>query len=285
MNHSMINSSVSLHGLQQKLDILAGNIANVNTTGYKKTQASFEDVLTRVKSQPEDFRLPGRMTPLGLNQGYGARLVNMSKDMSQGSIQPTDNPLDFAVEGNGMFEIGVPSVDADGNPIVKPAWTKNGSFTITLNQDREEVLTTKEGYAIYNTDDEQIIIPTNHRVQVDSSGRIYAYDKANEGAGPIDLGQMRIVRVVRPQLMRELADNLYELPAGVNRDQVVSNVADEDPLNGEPIRVMQGFLEHSNVKLTDEMSELIMVQRAFQLNSRAISSSDTMMGLANNLRG
>ncbi|WP_442602582.1 flagellar hook-basal body protein [Paenibacillus sp. KN14-4R] len=285
MNHSIISSSVSLQGLQQKLDILAGNMANANTTGYKKTQASFEDVLTKVKSQPEDFRQPGRMTPLGLNQGFGARLVNMHKDMTQGSIQPSDGPLDFAVEGNGMFEVGIQTVDANGNPSVKSAWTKNGSFAITMNQNREEVLTTKEGYAVYNTDGDPIIIPTNHRVQVDANGHMLAYDKADAGAPPVDLGQMRIVRAVRPQLLRGLGDNMYELPAGVDRNQVLSDLANENPLNGDPIRVMQGFLEHSNVNLTDEMSELIMVQRAFQLNSRAITSSDTMMGLANNLRG
>ena len=105
MNNSMINSSVSMQSLQQKLDILSNNIANVNTNGFKKKEASFEDVLTNVKSQPEGFRQQGRFSPLGFNQGWGSKLVQIQTNLSQGPIQSTGNVTDFAIQGDGLFEV------------------------------------------------------------------------------------------------------------------------------------------------------------------------------------
>jgi flagellar basal-body rod protein FlgG len=283
MNHSMVNSSVTLHALQQKLDILSNNIANVGTNGYKKKQASFEDVLTNLKTQPESFRQSGRMTPLGLNLGWGVRLAKPQIDMTQGPVQPTDNPLDLAIQGDGLFEIGLVSTDANGNQTVKPAWTKNGAFGISYDKNGNEVLATKEGQFVHNTNGEPIIIPPNSRILINQDG-ILAYDTKDPYAAPQDLGKLKLVRVVRPQLLQEVGNNLYTLPDNINATSVLQDVTAIPANDADKVKVMQGYLEQSNVDLSQEMAELVMVQRAFQLSSRALTSSDTMMGLANNLR-
>jgi len=285
MNHSMINASVTMRSLQQKLDILSNNISNLGTNGYKKKHASFEDVLTNIKMQPESFRQAGRMTPLGFNQGWGVRLSKPQIDMSQGPVQATDNPFDLAIQGEGLFEIGLITTDENGDQVVKPAWTKNGSFGVSFDQDGNEVLATKEGQFVYNTDGEPIIIPPDTRLAIDSEGRIMAYDKNDNTVEPQDLGQLKLVRVVRPQLLEEVGDNIYTLPVGVDAASVLQDVTAIPENDADKVKVMQGFVEQSNVNLSEEMTDLVMVQRAFQLSSRALTSSDTMMGLANNLRG
>lgn len=288
MNNSMINSSVSMHSLQQKLDILANNIANVNTTGFKKKEASFEDVLTNIKAQPEAFRQQGRMSPLGFNQGWGARLLQIQTNMAQGSIQPTDNDTDFAIQGDGLFEVAISTLDAEGNPAYRTAWTRNGAFNLTPDGNGNMVLTTKQGYWVRDVNDNPIVIREGLTPKVESDGTVVAYNKNDLSVPSEAVGQLKLVRVVRSQLLRDLGDNLYTLPDGMTaaeRQNVLQTVDAQAENAADRVSVMQGYLEQSNVNLSDEMTDLIMVQKAFQLNSRAISSSDQMMNLANNLRG
>jgi flagellar basal-body rod protein FlgG len=285
MNNSMINSSVSMHGLQQKLDMLANNIANVNTTGYKRREASFQDVLTSVKQQPKGFQKEGRLSPLGYNQGWGSRLVQAQLTMQQGSLQATENPLDTAIEGNGMYEVNTFVRDANNNLIPQKAWTRNGSFELTPSDDPATLLlTTKDGHYVVGADDQPVRVPVNHHLNILQDGRIMAYDDADKTAPPLEVAQIKLVRVIRPQLLQQLGDNLFSLPTGLANPENVLQTVDAANNTVDPITVRQGFLEQSNVTLSDEMTDLIQVQRAFQLNSRAVTSSDTMMGIANNLR-
>ncbi|WP_426450479.1 flagellar hook-basal body protein [Paenibacillus sp. S-38] len=289
MNNSMINSSVSMHSLQQKLDLVANNIANVNTTGYKRREASFQDVLTSVKQQPKNFEKTGRMTPLGYGQGWGAKMVAAQLNLQQGSLQATDNPLDTAIEGNGLFEVSTNGEDEAGNPVRTTRWTGNGAFELSQSMDPADpraFLTTKDGHYVMGADDQPIRIPVGHRVQIQADGVIMAYNEANQTAAPVQAGQLKMVRVVRPQLLQQIGDNLYGLAGNITqqqRDEILQtvNAGNNDV---DPITVRQGFLEQSNVNLSEEMTELLTVQRAYQLNSRAISSADQMMNLANNLR-
>lgn len=287
MNNSMINSSVSMHSLLQKLDILSSNIANVNTNGFKKKEASFEDVLTNVQSQPEGFRQQGRFSPLGFNQGWGSKLVQIQTNLAQGPIQSTGSITDFAIQGDGLFEVAVSQVDADGNPVFQPAWTRNGAFSLTPDADGGTVLTTKEGHFVTNSEGEPIRIPTGFRPVVEQNGTIYGYSEQDPSAAPLNLGQIKLVRVVRPQLLQDAGDNLYALPAGITEAEkanILQNVNPGLDTSNNRVTLMQGFLEQSNVTLADEMTDVVMVQRALQLNSRAITSSDQMMNIANNLR-
>ncbi|MCS7459977.1 flagellar hook-basal body protein [Paenibacillus doosanensis] len=287
MNNSMINSSVTMRSLQQKLDMVANNLANLNTVGYKRQDASFQDVLTSVKQQPGGFEKQGRLSPLGYNQGWGARLVQAQLNMAQGSLKPTGESLDLAIEGDGLFEINNVVRDANNSLTTQTAWTRNGSFQLSQSTDPADpdlFLMTKDGQYVMGTDDSPIRLPANSSVNIESDGTIFASDEADKSAAPIEVGQIKMVRVLRPQLLQQLGDNMYSVPANAaNREDILQTV-DTGNNAVDPISVRQGFLEQSNVTLADEMTDLLQVQKAFQLNSRAVSSSDTMMGIANNLR-
>ncbi|AZN38554.1 flagellar hook-basal body protein [Paenibacillus albus] len=272
MNSSIVNAMVSMNGLQQKLDLLADNIANVNTVGYKRKQGTFEDLLTTLKEQPEAFNQPGRLTPLGFSQGWGSRLTMVQPDFSQGPLQQTDQPYDVAIEGNALFEV---TVDDSGHL----GYTRGGSFQTSLTRDGRNILATKEGYPVSSVDGKPIEIPPDMKmVSVDAEGKVVGTKTTGE---IVTLGQFKLVQVDKPALLSQVADNLFAIGDGVNVTDVLHPVA----ANAEnKIAIKQGFLEQSNVVLADEMTELISVQRAYQLSAKAVTSSDTMMGLANNLR-
>jgi flagellar basal-body rod protein FlgG len=288
MNHSMINAMVSMNGIQQKLDILANNMANVGTNGFKRKEATFEDILTNIKQQPQSFQKEGRLSPMGFNQGWGAKLSQVTTVFAQGTLKDTAIPTDIAIEGDGLFKIRVP----DGDP-AQPAntlYTRDGAFNLSvIATDNENVyLTTKEGHLLLGADDNPIAIPNGEKFSVDADGNVLSYNGSSPEDGAVVRGQIGVVRILRPQFLQQVGDNLFTIPAGyaVNQQEVDAIV---QPLNAgspleKPIYVRQGFLEQSNVILADEMTELLNVQRAFQLSSRALTSSDTMMGLVNNLR-
>jgi len=287
MNHSMINSMVTMHALQQKLDILSNNMANINTTGFKRKEATFEDVLTNMKSQPQGFQQAGRLSPLGFNQGWGAKLSQIQMNFSQGSLQSTGLQTDLAIEGDGLFEVATMTLDAQGNPVVSqnPVFTRDGAFELVVNPQQPDVvyLATKEGNLVRGVDNNFITIPKGHKFAVSESGQVSSYSGSVPEAGSELRGQIKVVRAMRPQFLQQVGENRYVIPAGVLPETVVQ------PVNGAnqseaAIAVRQGFLEQSNVNLADEMTDLMMVQKAFQLSSRALTSSDTMMGLATSLR-
>ncbi|WP_199616807.1 flagellar hook-basal body protein [Paenibacillus alkalitolerans] len=286
MNHSMINASVSMQALQQKLDVLSHNIANVNTAGYKRRDASFQDILTSVSNQPAPFERSGRLTPLGLPQGWGAKIGQIELNLEQGALKATGNPFDLGIEGNGLFEVETDSVDADGNPTI--AWTRDGSFKLSVIPGNAEGLhlTTQEGYRLRGAGDQPIVVPINSEITVAEDGWVFARNAANPESVPAPVGQLKLMRAVRPQILINAGSNLFGLPAGVDAAGVLDTIdAASNNVNEQTkIAVRQGFIEQSNVNLTDEMTELVALQRAYQMNARAITSSDTLMSLANNLR-
>lgn len=287
MNHSMINSMVSMNALQQKLDMIANNIANVNTAGYKRKEATFQDVLTSIAQQPSAFKQEGRLSPLGFNEGWGSRISQIQMNMRQGTMQQTDNPLDLAIEGDAFFEIGINEFDDNGNPVVMPAWTRNGSFRLSIQPGDPDnaYLSTDQGYLVRGGGDEPIRIPNGYQVSVDAQGMVSAHAPGQEETEAIPIGRVKLVRILRPELLESLGQQMFALPANAgNADEWIQPVGLDvnDPMNSA---VRQGFLEQSNVTLADEMAELMTVQRAYQLSSRALVSGDTMLNLANNLRG
>ncbi|HEY0827953.1 MAG TPA: flagellar hook-basal body protein [Bacilli bacterium] len=291
MNNSLINAAISMNGLQQKLDTIANNIANVNTDGFKKKEVSFIDILTSTNRQLQAFQLPGRLTPNGMNQGWGSRISQVQINMKQGNFQPTNQPLDMAIEGNGLFELGIGQPDANGNVVYTRAWTRNGAFKLATNPGNPEnlFLVTADGHRVMNRENNPIQVPVNHKLIVDAAGNILAKSELDPQAEPINLGQFKMVGVMRPQLLENIGENLFVLPEGIiannTEDEVLVDLDTYNASGAAPIGVRQGSLEQSNVDLSVEMAELISAQRAYQLSSRAVSSSDTMMNLANNLRG
>ncbi|GIP21789.1 flagellar hook-basal body protein [Paenibacillus sp. J22TS3] len=273
MNNSMISSAVSMAGIQQRLDVLADNIANVNTIGYKSKGATFEDTLTTMFKQEPPMGRTGRATPLGINVGYGSKMAGITRDFSQGSFKDTGIDTDLAIQGNGLF-----AVQANG----QKAWTREGSFHIQPDPQDSKLayLVTAQGYYVLDKNNAPITVPAGSKLQIDAGGNI----KATLGRTTTNLGQaIQLVSPQRPDALEQRADNLYVLSAGAAERDVLAN-NDALPQN-QRATLRQGALEQSNVDITTEMSDMLQVQRAYQLAARALTSSDTMTGLVNNLRG
>lgn len=274
MNNSMISAMVSMGGIQQRLDLLADNMANLNTVGFKRKEATFEDTLTRVQQQEKGMALPGRVSPLGFNQGFGSIMAGAKVNFEQGPIKQTDVPTDLAIEGDALFSVMTP-----GN--IK-AYTRAGNFMIQPDPNDAESawLVTNDGNHLLNTDGEKIVVPANAKLQIDDHGWITAV--AGSGAAE-QIGQIQLYTPIRSDALQKRDGNLYVIAPGAQEADVLANTyaLPQD----QQARIRQGAIESSNVNLTDEMAELMQVQRAYQLSARALTSSDTMMNLANNLRG
>jgi len=275
----MITAAVSMNALQQKLDMLADNIANVNTVGYKRKTSVFEDILTSLNRQEQDFEQAGRRTPLGYSQGWGARLSSMQLDLSQGMLQQTGTPTDVAIEGNGLFE-----VRPDGTLGGSRAFTRHGSFQLISSGGGDRMLVTNSGFPVVaqvGGAESFITIPEGYNLTIEADGTLKGFGP--QGSTPIELGKLKMMQATKPELLQSIADNLYGVPENVNIADVVTDVT-QLPADALGISVRQGFVENSNVNMTDEMADLMIVQRAYTLSARAISSSDQMMNMANNLR-
>ncbi|AZH31493.1 MULTISPECIES: flagellar hook-basal body protein [Paenibacillus] len=274
MNNSMIGAMVSMASVQQRLDLIADNIANVNTVGYKSKQGSFEDVLANVQQQPSTYLQNGRAMPLGYNLGYGVKTTAIMKNMEQGPLKETGLPTDLAIQGNALFEI-------QGNG--QKAWTRDGSFHFIPDPNDNEtmMLTTAEGYSVLDNNDIPVTAPAGSKVAINSDGELLI--RAN-GTGAPTVGQrIKLMDVQRPEGLQQRDDNLFVLANGVTEADVfgAAGVAGAVPTD---VSVRSGYLEESNVDLAGEMTDMMQVQRMYQMAARALTSSDTMMNLANNLR-
>ncbi|WP_342434580.1 flagellar hook-basal body protein [Paenibacillus sp. FSL H7-0442] len=274
MNNSMIGAMVSMASVQQRLDLIADNIANVNTVGYKSKQGSFEDVLANVKQQPSTYLQNGRAMPLGYNLGYGVKTAAIMKNMEQGPLKETGLPTDLAIQGNAMFEV-------QGNG--QKAWTRDGSFHFIPDPSDSAtmMLTTAEGYSVLDNNDVPVTAPAGSKVAINSDGELLI--RAN-GTGITTVGQrIKLMDVQRPEGLEQRDDNLFVLLNGVTEANVfgAAGVAGAVPAD---VSVRSGYLEESNVDLAGEMTDMMQVQRMYQMAARALTSSDTMMNMANNLR-
>jgi flagellar basal-body rod protein FlgG len=209
-------------------------------------------------------------------------MSSMTEDMTQGSMKTTDVPTDLALEGNALFEI---ALDDQGNH----AWTRDGSFKLSIaeNDSSYGYLTTNQGHMVLDTAGNPIAIPNGYHMKIDATGFVTV--AMPDGSDPMDIGHIKVVEPKQPHLLKQIDNNMYVLPDGTAAtaaNTIIGNVDLTNPANASKgIAVRQGVLEQSNVNLADEMVDLMQVQRAYQLTARALTSSDTMMGLANNLRG
>lgn len=271
MNNSMISAMVSMNAIQQRLDVIADNLANVDTVGYKSKDASFEDVLTEVQGQHKDFTLAGRATPSGYTMGFGAKMASIVENMAQGSHKETGQPLDLAIEGNAMFVV-------QGNGGI--AYTREGGFHVSPDPQNAGYvnLVNNQGYQVLDRNNNPIRIPENAKVAVDTKGQVLVETSAGRSVAAV----LKLAELERPEGLVQMDGNLYMLAAGLTEAQVFEQANAAQPLKSE---VQSGFLEQSNVDYSLEMTKMMEVQRAYQLAARALSSSDTMMNLANTMRG
>ncbi|WP_026672854.1 flagellar hook-basal body protein [Alkalihalobacterium bogoriense] len=279
MNTSMITASNTMGQLQKKLDTISNNLANTNTIGYKRREASFSDLLVQqVNNQLVHSKEVGRLTPNGIRVGAGAKIAQTAMRLEQGAMQQTERPLDVALTTKGtFFEI---QVDVAGNPETR--YTRDGAFYLSPNANNPQLLNLVTGQGHYVMGENgPIQIPANFKdITISEGGRISV---SLNGGGNVDAGQLAVVRAERPQMLIQMGENLFGLPENLAEQGL--NVADIiTALGAGEISMQQGSLEMSNVDMSREMTELMMTQRSYQYNARSITMADQMMGLVNSIR-
>lgn len=258
MIESLYVGATGMHSQQTNLDVIANNIANVNTSGYKKSKIDFEDLMYRTLATTNGVSGPvGRVEYIGV----GSAIATTNKVYSPGEIKNTGNQFDVAVQGNGFFEITLP----DGNY----AYTRNGAFQVNS----EGYLSNADGYVL--TSNIQLPADTTD-VTIQADGKVLV--TVSTETSPIEIGQIELANFINPAALTPLGDNLY-----------TSNLESGDVFYGTPAEngfgtLSQEFLEGSNVELIDELLNLILAQRAYEVNSRVVQASDEMLSLANSLR-
>lgn len=255
---------------QLMIDTISNNLANVNTTAYKGQRMEFKDLLYETLEKAKLKKDGKEATPSNLQVGHGVKVSSMAKNFSKGSFTKTDNKFDLAIDGEGFFEV------KGFND--KTAYTKDGTFKIIAKDDGYG-LATSDGYPLLNSNDEPLTIPQDislDSVSINPNGT-FNYKDADGEIKELDQ-KIKLVRFLNTQGLLNKGDNLYE----VSEASGEAIVEDADTENKSQIK--QGYIERSNVKVVEEMTNLITAQRAYELNSKAIKSADEMMQQANNLR-
>jgi flagellar basal-body rod protein FlgG len=249
-------AATGMSAQQTNVEVIANNIANINTTGFKRARAEFSDLLyqsERVQGVPN--RGGEAVVPEGARVGLGVRTVGIRNLHVQGPLTNTGNPLDLAINGRGWFQI----VGPDGETL----FTRAGSF----NKNDTGQLVTIDGYEV---DPAIVFPPETTDIVINESGEVYA--KFSGEDVPQQLGQLTVVNFANDAGLEPLGNNLYrETPAS---GQPVTGVAG-DPGFG---KLHQGYLEGSNVDPVKEITELISAQRAYEMNSKVIQAADEMAG-------
>ncbi|GAF65044.1 flagellar basal-body rod protein FlgG [Bacillus sp. TS-2] len=280
MNRSMISASVTMNQIQKQLDTISHNLANSQTTGFKRREANFHDLLSQQlqnQSRPQDEI--GRLTPMGLSVGAGAKVAQTTLRMEQGALQNTDRELDFAIlEKHHFFRI-----EAENGLETVERLTRAGNFYLTANPDNLDTLTlvTANGDFLLDNEGNRLTIPANFdSFQLHSNGQLLA--TLNDGTVE-EVAQLGLRQILNPQLLNSVGENAFEL-----QDIEALGYAEADvfvDVVGNDANLMQNALEQSNVDMSKEMNNLIIAQRHYQFNSTAISMADQMSGLVNGIRG
>ncbi len=260
MIRSLFTSATGMVAQQAEQDVIANNLANVNTVGFKKSRANFQDLMYQIFSKAGATSATGVQLPAGIEIGMGSKLISTQKLFTQGDYQQTGNPFDWAIEGDGFFQID------DGNG--GTAYTRAGSFKIN----KDGSVCNSEGLLLTPA----INIPAGTVViTVDKSGQVTATD----GKGTISqIGQLQIATFINPAGLSSIGRNLF-MKTEASGDEIVGN-----PGVDNRGTISQYFLEMSNVNVIDEMVKMIVGQRAYEINSKSIQTADTMLGIINNLK-
>jgi flagellar basal-body rod protein FlgG len=261
MIRSLNTAATGMAAQQENMDVIANNIANSQTAGFKKSRAEFEDLLYYTKREPGAVAGANSYSPNGVQVGLGTRTASVQKNFDVGSALTTKNPLDLQIEGPGFFQVQTP----DG----QVAYTRDGSF----RKDTQGRIVDKNGNVLQP---EITIPPDSSGIEIRATGEVVVYQGPN--ATPSTIAQLDIHNFVNPAGLKALGKNLFS----------------QTPASGQPIQnrpglngvgyLSQGQLESSNVNIVDEMVDMIKAQRAFETNSKVIQTSDQMLQSTNNLR-
>jgi flagellar basal-body rod protein FlgG len=258
MAHIALQSSAtSLAALNTRLDVISNNLANVNTTAFKGSRANFQDLLYIEREQPGVENATGDRTPTGLYVGLGVKVSGTQLDFGQGTLIPTGNPTDVAIEGIGFLRVRVEESLGSGT-----AFTRAGNLTI--NSEGQLVLANDQGRVL--ADDITIPPDAIPPIKITADGRVLVNQPG--AAEPNEVGQISLAAFVNPLGLKPIGGNLY-----------VETAASGPAIEGEPGTdnrgtLRQNALEGSNVDPTSELIELIRTQRAFEMNSNTIRAAD-----------
>jgi flagellar basal-body rod protein FlgG len=243
------------------MDIIANNVSNVNTTGYKKTRAEFQDLINQTFSSPGSLGSQGTIDPVGVQVGLGTRISATQRDFINGPIIQTANPLDMATQGDGFFQIQL-----DNGQI---GYSRDGSF----KRDANGSIVTTDGYPLIP----QMTIPQDAtEVTIGSNGSVSIRDATGNFQ---EIGQIQLARFANPAGLEAQGRNLYTRTPS-SGDPIVGQLG-----QGEFARttIGQGFLENSNVQIVEELINLITAQRAFEANSKVMQAGDQMLQTINQI--
>ncbi|MDR3172884.1 MAG: flagellar basal-body rod protein FlgG [Treponema sp.] len=265
MVRSLWTGAAGMIGQQANIDTISNNLANVNTSGFKKMRADFEDLLYQTVKVAGTPATEETVVPVGVQMGHGVKLAATQRMFSQGPLQNTENVYDMAIEGEGFFRIQM----YDGSW----AYTRDGAFKI----DEDGRLVTSNGYWVLP----DIIMPENflpEKINITKDGRVSVIVPQIDLNEPVEVGQLELYRFPNPVGLTAVGENLFK----------VSNASGQ-PIAGRPGyegmgQIHHRFLEMSNVSVVREMVDLIVAQRAYEFNSRTIQTSDNMLGTATTLK-
>lgn len=261
MLKSLNTAATGMAAQQSNMDVIANNIANVSTAGFKKSRAEFEDLVYQTQKEPGTATGMNSYSPNGVQTGLGVRTAAVQKDFAMGNALVTKNPLDLQIEGSGFFQVLTP----DG----QVGYTRDGAF----KKDPNGRIVDKNG----NLLQPEITIPPNVAgIEVAPSGEVRVIQGLNDA--PQVLGQIDVVNFVNPAGLKAMGKNVFTQTPASGQPQ-----NSRPGLNGTGY-LSQGQLESSNVNIVDEMVNMITAQRAYETNSKVIQASDQMLQSINNMR-
>jgi flagellar basal-body rod protein FlgG len=248
-------AKTGLSAQDTNLTTISNNLANVSTTGFKRDRAEFQDLLYQIKRQPGAQSTQDNQLPSGLQLGTGVRIVGTQKNFTEGSLQTTDQPLDMAINGDGFFQITMP----DGTI----SYTRDGTFH--LNSDGQVV--TANGFPL----EPALVVPEDTKsFTVGEDGTVSVTTAGN--STPTVIGNIQTASFINPAGLQASGNNLFTETAASGAPQIGT-----PGLNGLGT-VLQNTLENSNVSTVEELVNMITTQRAYEMNSKVISTADQMLG-------
>src|SRR5262245_8556623 len=262
MIRSLYTAATGMTAQQLNMDVIANNLANINPTGYKRSRADFQDLLYQTTRAAGVNSAQGAQVPNGIQVGLGARTAGVERMFLQGDIRATGNALDMVIEGDGFFQVQLP----DG----QTGYTRDGTFKV----DSQGRLVTSDGYTLQP----EITVPqeASGKVNISTDGIVSA--SLPGSATPQELGKILLARFVNPAGLESIGRNVFK-PTAASGDAAAGTPG----LDGRG-SLGSGFLEMSNVKVVEEMVDMITAQRAYEINSKSIQAADEMLQVTNNMR-
>jgi flagellar basal-body rod protein FlgG len=261
MIRCMMTAATGMEAQQLYMDNVSNNLANVNTVGFKRSKIEFQDLMYQTMKEPGVKNFEGSMAPAGIETGLGVKVAATAKVFEQGSLNGSNNEMDWAIQGEGLFQITLP----DGGT----AYTRDGSLKLSA----DGTIVTSSGFPLYPS----VAVPSGStNLQVGADGKIGVVLSGETST--TEIGQVELVRFINQSGLRALGGNLFA-QSDASGEPVVNMPGEEGTGT-----IMQRFTEGSNVQIVDEMVNMISAQRAFEVISKSIQAGEDMIQIANNLK-